>query len=218
MTITVFLADDHTLLREGLRVLLEREKDIQVVGDAADGLDAVRQIAQLQPDIAVLDILMPYLNGIETTQHLRSESPHTRVLILSMFGSREHIYRALQAGASGYIMKDAIHDEIAQAIRMVWAKQRYLSPAVAAELIDDYLTVCPPPEERDPLDLLSLREREVLQLVVEGHTSQQIAQTLALSLHTVDSYRSRLMQKLGLTNLPALVKFAIRRGLTSVDW
>ncbi len=214
MTIRVFLADDHTVVRDGLRFLLEATGDIVVVGDAADGRQAARQIVQLKPDVALIDITMPEMNGVETTRVLRMDAPETRVIILSMHSTVEHIHGAMQAGARGYLLKDSAGLEVVAAVRAVQRGERYLSQKITQTLIDDYVQLG---EQRNPLSQLTAREREVMQLVVEGHSSSEIARRLNISTKTVETYRSRVMQKLQLTDLASLVKFAIQHGLIGLD-
>lgn len=215
MSIFVFLADDHTIVRDGLRYLLEAHGGIKVVGEAGNGRDAVRAVKKLRPDVVVMDILMADLNGIEATDQICQECPATRVVILSMQSSSESILRALRAGARGYLFKESAGRELVQAIHAVHAGHRYLS----AKVSDEVVSACLKQEEafRDPLAALSRREREVLQLVVEGRTSAEIAGTLYLSVKTVDTYRSRLMKKLNIGDVPGLIKFAIQQGLTSLE-
>lgn len=217
MSITVFLADDHRVMLEGLQSLLERQPDIQVLACASDGREAVRQVANLHPQVAILDITMPELNGIEATRQIGAISPATQVIILSMHSSTSHIIRALQAGARGYLLKESAGAEVVQAIHTVHAGHRYLSAKITNHVIDYYLDHKDATMAENPLERLSPREREILQLVVEGKTSAAIGEILFISAKTVDSYRSRLMEKLGLKDLPGLVKFAIQQGLTSVD-
>lgn len=215
MSITVFLVDDHTIVRDGLRYLLEAQKNIRVVGEASDGREAIRKVRRLRPDIVIMDILMAGLNGIEAAGQICRECPATRVIMLSMQSSSESIVRALKAGASGYLLKESAGRELVNAIHEVHAGRRYLSPKVSEQVIGACLNRAE--EMRDPLATLSRREREVLQLVVEGRTSAEIADTLFLSVKTVETYRSRLMQKLGIRDIPALIKFAIQHGLTPLD-
>ena len=217
MSITVFLADDHAVVRDGLRVLLEAQPDIRVAGDAANGRETVRQVVRLRPDVAVLDIAMPELNGIEAAQRITQDCPSTRVIILSMHSTTEHVFRALQAGARGYVLKESAGIEVVNAVRAVHAGRRYLSQKISDRLIDDYVVQRQAAEAESPLARLSSRERQVLQLVVEGKSSADIAGVLFLSLKTVETYRSRLMQKLGISDLPGLVKFAIQHGLTPLE-
>jgi len=215
VSITVFLVDDHTIVRDGLRYLLEAQKNIRVVGEASDGREAIRKVRRLRPDIVIMDILMAGLNGIEAAGQICRECPATRVIMLSMQSSSESIVRALKAGASGYLLKESAGRELVNAIHEVHAGRRYLSPKVSEQVIGACLNRAE--EMRDPLASLSRREREVLQLVVEGRTSAEIADTLFLSVKTVETYRSRLMQKLGIRDIPALIKFAIQHGLTPLD-
>ncbi len=217
MSITVFLADDHAVVRDGLRVLLEAQPDISVVGDAANGRETVRRVAQLRPDVAVVDIAMPELNGIEATQEIGKVSPSTEIIILSMHSTTEHIFRALQAGARGYLLKESAGIEVVNAVRAVHAGHRYLSQKTSDKLVNDYVRQRQAADAKSPLARLSPREREVLQLVVEGKSSAEIASTLSLSVKTVETYRTRLMHKLGISDLPGLVKFAIQHGLTPLE-
>jgi DNA-binding NarL/FixJ family response regulator len=212
--IKVFLADDHAVVRDGLRVLLEAQSDISVVGDAANGREALRLVLQRHPDVVVMDIAMPELNGIEATQQIHDASPSTQVLILSMHSTTEHIFRALQAGARGYLLKDSAGTEVVDAVRVVHAGRRYLSQKIASTVLDDYIS---DRNRASPLDTLSPRERQILQLVAEGNSSVEAAAMLFLSPKTVDTYRSRMMQKLGIGDLPSLVKFAIQHGVTQLD-
>jgi DNA-binding NarL/FixJ family response regulator len=217
MSITVFLADDHAVVRDGLRFLLEAQHDITVIGDAANGRDAVRQVAQLCPDVLIVDIAMPDLNGIEATRQIGETCPSAQVIILSMHSTTEHVFRALQAGARGYLLKESAGVEVINAVRAVHAGHRYLSEKISDQVIDDYVRQRDAVEAESPLARLSPREREVLQLVVEGKSSAEIAGILFLSPNTVETYRSRLMQKLGISDLPGLVKFAIQHGLTPLE-
>jgi DNA-binding NarL/FixJ family response regulator len=210
--IRVLLADDHAVVRYGLRALLELS-GMEVIGEAGDGREALRIAEEYQPEVAILDVAMPGLNGIDATAVLRERCPHTRIVILSMHSDAQHVHRAFAAGASGYLLKGSASDEIVAAARAVLQGRRYLSRELAhidrarAERSD----------EPGPLDSLSLRERQVLQLVVEGHSSAGIAALVNLSPKSVDTYRSRLMKKLGVSDVPALVKFAIQHGLTPAE-
>jgi DNA-binding NarL/FixJ family response regulator len=215
--IRVFLADDHAVVRDGLRFLLGAHPDITVVGDASNGREAVREIKRLNPDVVIMDIAMPELNGIEAAQQIREACPAAQVIMLSMHASKEHISRALHAGARGFVVKEAAGKEVVDAVFSVHSGHPYLSPRISAAMIDDYLHLRKGAQPKVPLEQLSRREREVLQLVVEGKSSAEVAATLHLSPKTVDTYRSRLMQKLGVADLPALVKFAVRHGLTSPE-
>jgi DNA-binding NarL/FixJ family response regulator len=212
--IRIVLADDHGVVRDGLRVLLEAQCDIQVVGDVANGRDALRLTRQLHPDVIVMDIAMPELNGIEATLQIQDASFSTQVLILSMHSTTEYVFRALQAGARGYLLKDSAGAEVVDAVRVVHAGRRYLSQKIASTVIDDYISER---QRASPLDSLSRRERQILQLVAEGKSSAEAATTLFLSPKTVDTYRSRMMQKLAIDDVPGLVKFAIQHGVTQLE-
>lgn len=210
MTIRVLLADDHALMREGLRVLLEFDPDVSVVSAVANGREAVRVARELRPDVVVMDISMPELNGIEATRLIRSEHAATQVVVVSMHSSREHVHQAFAAGALGYLLKESVSAEVLTAIRHALAGRHYVSSAIghASEYRDaDDM-------KKSPLASLSVRERQVLQLVVEGKSSAEIAGIVHLSPKTVETYRSRLMKKLGLADVTALVKFAVEHGLT----
>jgi len=217
MSITVFLADDHAVVRDGLHALLDAEADITVLETAANGRDAVRRVAELRPDVAVVDIVMPDLGGIEATRQIHEAHPATQVVILSIHASEEYVVRALQAGARGYLLKESAGEEVIDAVRAVHAGRRYLSEGIADRLIDGYLDRHGGSEAGGALAALSPRELEVLQLVVEGKTSPEIARILTLSPKTIETYRSRLMHKLNISDVPNLVKFAIKHGLTPVE-
>jgi DNA-binding NarL/FixJ family response regulator len=212
--IRVLLADDHAVVRDGLRALLEAQPGIEVVGDVANGREAVREAQKLRPDVIVMDIAMPDLNGIEATLQIQEIAASARILILSMHSTTEHIFRALQAGARGYVLKDSAGVEVVEAVRAVNAGRRYLSQKIAAAVIDDYTAER---HRTSPLESLSRRERQILQLIAEGKTSAEVGAMLFLSPKTVDTYRSRMMQKLGIGDVPTLVKFAIQHGVTQLD-
>ena len=207
--IRVILIDDHALVREGVGRLLADEPDMRVVGSFADGNAAVRFAARDAPDVAIVDIAMPGWSGIDVARRLRAVAPKTQLLMLSMHARIEYVQQAFWAGASGYVLKESTGDEVAAAVRAVHGGKRYLSKGLPPQALDDT------PSE-DPLERLSVRELEVLRLVVEGNTSHEVAIRLGLSPKSIDTYRSRLMTKLDVENLPALVKFAVRRGLTGV--
>jgi len=208
MNPTILLADDHSVMRFGLRALLEMA-DMKVVAEAADGREAVRLAQEHEPDVAIFDLAMPGMNGIEATGILRLRCPRTRVVILSMHSDSEHVHRAMAAGASAYVLKGGATDEIVAAVRTVHAGRQYLGRGLAAATSTSGLAAA-----RSPLDSLSARERQVLQLVAEGHSSAQIAALVHLSPKSIDTYRSRLMKKLGVADMAALIRFAVRHGLT----
>ena len=216
MSIKVFLADDHSVVREGLKLLLETEPDIKVVGDAANGRDAVSKIAKLRPDVVIMDISMPELNGIEATRRIVEVCPYAKVVILSMYSTAEHIFQAFHAGAYGYILKESAGSEVVKGVRSVNAGRRYLSEKISDIMIDDYIIRRRVEETKSPLARLSRRDREILQLIEEGKTSLEISVILFVSPKTIETYRSRLMHKLDINDLPNLVKFAIQHGLTSL--
>jgi DNA-binding NarL/FixJ family response regulator len=218
MATTVFLCDDHSIVREGLRLILEREADLKVVGEADNGVTALRRVLELRPSVAIVDVSMPgNINGIDATQRIRREVPETRVVILSMYSSADYVGRALRVGAHGYVLKASATTDIVAAVRAVVAGERYLSPGVEDELLNTLLSNQNGAAPELRIEKLSVREREVLQLVVEGKSSVEIAELLGLSPSTVDTYRSRLMQKLQVANLPDLVRLAIREGLLPLD-
>lgn len=217
MNITVFIADDHILVRDGLKALLEAQGTIKVVGESGDGRETVRKVLSLRPDVVVMDISMPGLNGIDATRQILEGNPSAKILILSMYWTSEHIFRALKAGAAGYLLKDSAGSEVINAVKIIYAGKRYLSDKVSETVISDYLAHRNVHDEDGPLSRLSSREREVLQLVVEGKSSVEIAKVLFISQKTVETYRSRLMQKLGIGDLPALVKFAVQHGITTIQ-
>jgi DNA-binding NarL/FixJ family response regulator len=216
MTITILLADDHPVVRAGLRLIIEVQPDLKVISEVDNGWDAVQQADKRCPDIVIMDIAMPRLNGVEATKQIRTLCPSTNMIILSMHASAKHIFRALKAGAKGYLLKGSASNEVVEAIRTVQIGKRYLSEKISEEIRGE-LTRYSLDKIEDPLDRLSSREREVLQLVVEGKSSPEIAIQLNLSVKTVETYRYRTMQKLNLSDLPSLVKFAIQHGLTSLE-
>lgn len=213
----ILLVEDHTLFRSGMRSLLEGADHLTIVGEAADGREALKLAKKLKPDIVVMDVAMPNLNGIEATRQIRAALPNTRVIMLSMHGNREYIFESLRAGASGYLLKDAAFDELVQAIQEVRAGRTFLNSSIAEIIKEDYVERARGETPADLLHLLSAREREVLQLVAEGLSSSEIGQRLHLSVHTIDTHRRHIMDKLKIDNLAALIKFAIRHGLTTLE-
>lgn len=212
MNIRVALVDDHAMIREGLRSLLEKSGFIKIVGEAATGIECLAMLESWRPDVVVMDISMPELNGIETSREIARQWPEVRVVILTVHSTTEHVYQAFAAGAMGYVLKESIGKELLKAIRAAHCAKRYLSEKIEA-IGGGHVPLA---AAKSPLESLSTRERQVLQLVVEGHASVEIAARLALSAKTVETYRSRLMQKLGVHDITALVKFAIQHGLTTL--
>ena len=209
----VLLGDDHVVLRQGLRKILEDRRDWRVIGEAGNGRDAVREAIELDPDIAVLDIGMPLLNGIEATRQIVRRAPSVRVLILSMHSEQAYVTQAVQAGARGYLLKESAGSELIEAIAAVAAGRSYFSPPVAQVVFDDYVKSLVDRGITDRYDALSEREREVLQLVAEGRSSKEIAEVLSISPATVETHRTHVLQKLGLRNTAEVVRYAARRGI-----
>lgn len=206
--ISILLADDHSVVRQGFRRILESQADMEIVGEAANGREAIERATKLLPDVVVMDVAMPELNGIEATRRLMEASPRTRVLALSMHKDAVYVREILRAGARGYLLKDAIDADLLAAVRAVARGEGYLSPAIADAVLTDYRQ-----HVTDPIDLLTSREREVLQLIAEGKTNKEIATDLKLSVYTVDAHRGRIMEKLNLHSTGELVRFAVRKGL-----
>ena len=213
--IRILLADDHTILREGIRSLLEDEPDMVVIGEAEDGHTAVKLVKQLDPDIVLMDIAMPLLNGIEATRQIKRDKPRTKVLILTMHENEEYIRQLLAVGAAGYILKDAAARELLGAIRAVHRGEAVLSPAITRLVIEDYLRWGDLQPENDSSGL-SPREREVLQLVAEGYTNKQIAEILSISIKTVQTHRLNMMSKLDLHDRGELIKYAIQKKIIEI--
>jgi len=216
MTMRILLADDHKIVREGLKALLDKESDMEVVAVAEDGRTAVQLARDLLPDVAVIDIGMPGMNGIEATRCISVENPGTRVLVLSMHSARRYVLEALSAGAKGYILKDCASEELARALRIVAANETYLSPKIAGILVKDCVTFLPV-ESETGASILSRREREVLQLIAEGHNTKEIAFMLDVSIKTVETHRQQLMKKLNLQSVAGLTRYAIREGLSPLE-
>ena len=216
MTITTFLADDHGVVRDGLCSYLKAEPDVAVVGHAANGRDALDQIVALLPNVSILDIEMPILDGFQTTRQLVQRQIETRIIILSMYASTEYVFRALDAGAVGFVAKDCAARELVEAVRAVHQGHRYLSQQIANGVIEDYVERRRDTGTPTPLADLSRREQQILIQTVEGNSTDQIAEALSLSPTTINTYRSRMMRKLEIDDLPSLVKFAIRHGLTDL--
>lgn len=211
--IRVLLADDHSVVRQGLRVWLERSGTVKVVGEAGDGREAVTLAEELQPDVAVLDIAMPLLNGIEATAQITKRSPNTKIIILSMHADESYILRALAAGAKGYLLKESTESDVLPAVRSVQEGKPYFSASIAQVLLEDYMRMMKQNNLQDSFDLLTEREKEVLQLLAHGKSNKEVAQLLNLSPHTIDSHRTNLMQKLELHNTAEIVLYAVRKGI-----
>ena len=217
MPIRIVVADDHQILREGLKALLGEDPECEVVGEAEDGRSAVDLAERLRPQVVLMDIGMPILNGIEATRKILASAPQTRVIILSMHSDRRYIARALQAGAAGYLLKDAAFDEISRAIRTVTDGRKYLSPAIAGAVIDEYLQKALPDAAKEKGAPLTSREREVLQLLAEGRSTKEIAGAIHVSVKTVESHRKNIMDKLEIHSIAELTKYAVRAGITSLE-
>jgi DNA-binding NarL/FixJ family response regulator len=215
--IRVIVADDHHLVREGIRALLERADDLQVVGEADDGQKAINLVERLFPDVLVIDIGMPQVNGIEATKQLRAKAIQVSVVILSMHSDPMLVRRALRSGANCYVLKQSVSNELLLAIRAAFEGRMFLSPAISTDLLKDYLNIYSKTEKETPLDLLSEREQEVLKLIAEGKTNNQIANILKLSVKTVEKHRTNLMNKLGMHDIASLTRLAIKYKLIMPD-
>ncbi|GAM11748.1 oxygen regulatory protein NreC [Geobacter sp. OR-1] len=216
MSIRLLLADDHAIFRDGLRALIDREMDMEVTGEAGNGIEAVRLAREQLPDLVVMDISMPEMNGIEATRKIRSEHPEIKVLALSMESDRRFIVEVLDSGASGYVLKDAPFTELADAIRIVAANETYLGPRITELIIKDYLQRIP---DKLPLTFESLtnREREIIQMIADGRSTKEIATHFAISIKTIEVHRHAIMKKLNLYSVAELTKYAVREGLTSLN-
>jgi DNA-binding NarL/FixJ family response regulator len=209
----ILLADDHTVVRQGLRKVLEERPEWEVVAEAGDGREAVRQAEQLKPDIAILDVAMPLLNGIETTRQITRRVPNTRVLVLSMHADEAYVTQMLQAGATGYLLKDSADVDLIQAVSEVAKGKSFFSPAIARVMLDDYVRQLADKGVTDRYQSLSEREREIFQLIAEGKTNKEIASLLSISPSTVETHRAHIMEKLDLHSAAEIVLYAVRRGV-----
>jgi DNA-binding NarL/FixJ family response regulator len=216
MSIKILIADDHQILRQGLRTLIEKDPDLKVVAEAEDGRKTVRLVEELQPQVVIMDVNMPELNGIEATRQIIAKAPGVKVIALSMHTDRRFVINMMRAGASGYLLKDCAFEELSQAIRLVLDNKTYLSPGVAEIIIKDYVAGLPQ-QGSAAYSVLTPREREVLQLMAEGKSTSQIAEVIHVSVKTVETHRQQIMHKLGIRSIAELTKFAIREGLTSLD-
>jgi len=211
--IRILLADDHSLLRDGLRLLLERQSDMSVVAEAGDGREALRMVEEHRPDVAVMDIAMPLLNGIDATKQIVAHSPATSVIMLSMHHDESYVIRALNAGARGYLLKDSLKADLIAAVKSVSQGHSYFSPKIRLILQEDYFRQMADKQKSDSLELLTARESEILQLAAEGHSNKEIASLLSLSSHTVETHRAHILQKLNLHTVPELILYAVRKGI-----
>jgi len=211
--IRVLLADDHTIVRQGLRSLLDSQEDIEVVGEAENGREAFEKTKQIAPDIVVLDITMPKLNGIEATRQIKKLNPEIKVIVLTVHDSEEYVHQVLQAGASGYLLKESAVSDLVSAINAVKKGDIFLSPTISKVVVKDYIKHTDRERAFDSLDVLTSREREVLQLIAEGHTNREIARLLKLSVKTVDVHRAHIKEKLQIHDTAGLIKYSLRKGL-----
>jgi DNA-binding NarL/FixJ family response regulator len=211
----ILLADDHTLMRHGLRKIIEEQPDWEVVAETGDGREAVRLAVELKPDVAVLDIAMPLLNGIEATRQIARRAPPVRILILSMYSDESYIVQALRAGAHGYLLKDSADVDLIRAVTAVRQGKSFFSPVVAKVMLDDYVRRLADKGITDRFDSLSEREREIFQLIAEGHSNKEIADLINLSVSTVETHRAHIMEKLDVHNTAEIVLYAVRKGVIS---
>ena len=213
--IRILLADDHTVVRDGLRALLEKQPDMSVVGEAADGRDSIRLAEEHSPDVVIMDIGMPNLNGIEATRRILAANPRTNVVMLSMHQDESYVLRSLKAGAKGYLLKDSLRSEVIDAIRAVMQGRSFLTRKVSRMLQEDYMQQLESRGLDDSYDLLTDREREILQMVAEGKSNKEVAALLNISQTTVETHRAHILQKLGLHSVPELILYAVRKGIIS---
>lgn len=214
-SIRIVLADDHTVIRKGLRLLLERQPGFTVTAEAADGREAVDLVDREKPDVVVLDIGMPNLNGIEAARQICARHPHTAIVFLSMHSDESYVLRALKVGARAYLLKDSAEYDLINAIRAVSEGKAFFSPAISKMLVEDYMRQMQEREVEDSYELLTSREREILQLLAEGKSNKEMATMLNLSLYTVETHRSNILQKLNLHSVPELILYAVRKGVIS---
>jgi two-component system response regulator NreC len=213
--IKILVADDHGVVRKGLRYILERQGDMEVAGEAADGREIVRVAAEIEPDVVVMDIAMPHLNGIDASTQILRDLPQTRIIILSMYADEEFLIRALNVGVRGYLVKDSAELDLVRAVRAVAAGRSFFSPVIAQTLAEDYVRQLKRRKAEDSYELLTEREREILQLLAEGHSNKEVAALLNVSPYTIETHRTHLMQKLNLHNTAELVLYAVRKKIIS---
>ena len=212
--IKVLLVDDHAIMRDGIRAILSLHDDIDLVGEASEGQEAIEKTRELSPDVVIMDVAMPDMDGIEATRRIRKESPNVKIIMLTQYDNKEYVLSAIKAGAAGYVPKRALGSELVSAVRAANRGESFLYPSAAAALIDDYRRQA---STADPYEQLTPREREILKLIAEDHTSREIAENLFISLKTVTGHRAKIMEKLGLRNRTELFKFAVRKGLLTLD-
>ncbi len=211
--IKILVVDDHAIMRDGIRALLDIHDDIEIVGEASEGKEAIERVRELAPDVVIMDIAMPGMDGLEATRRIVKKNPKVKVLVLTQYDNREYILSAIKAGTAGYVPKKALSSDLVSAIHAVYKGDSFLYPSAAATLMKDYLRQA----EEEPYDSLTDREREILKLIAEGHTSREIAEMLVISLKTVLGHRAKIMQKLDIHNRTTLIKYAMHKGLVSTD-
>lgn len=215
--VKLMLVDDHKIVRQGIKKLLEEEPDLQVAGEAANGREAVKKATELKPDVILMDITLSNLNGLEATKQIKKVLPDVKVIMLTMHKNEEYVLQSFQAGASGYILKEGAVEELVSAIRSIHQDKSFLSPTISKTLIDAYLRKMETGKTETPFDLLTDREREVLQLIAEGYTNREVAKSLFISVKTVEAHRAHIMQKLNIHDIAKLVKYAIQKGLVDLN-
>jgi two-component system response regulator NreC len=214
--IRLIVADDHKIFRQGIKKLLEEQNDLQVVGEAADGREAVKKAEELKPDLVLMDVAMADLNGLQATRLIKKTLPDAKILMLTMHKNEEYVLQSFQAGASGYVLKEGAVEELVTAIHSVYGNKSFLSPTISKTVVDAYLRKMETGKMETPFDLLTDREREVLQMIAEGYTNREVAKSLYISVKTVEAHRAHIMQKLNIHEVAKLVKYAIQKGLVDL--
>ena len=214
--IKVLVADDHTILRQGIKALLDNQEGIEVIGEAKDGREALEIIEETLPDVILMDIAMPGLNGLEATRRIKKKFPRMKVLVLTMYTNEEYIFQILNAGANGYLVKETAFQDLISAIKAVYKNEAFMSPSISKKVINSYIKKAQDDEEKTR-EILTTREREILQLIAEGNSSKKIAELLFISPKTVETHRTHIMDKLNIHNRTGLIKYAIRKGMVDVD-